>query len=131
MPVQAREFRYAIDLHDGGPLRTEDGAPLDVDPSWTPEHLLLAALVRCSLKSLAYHAVGAGFEVAHASGSARAMFTKRESDDRYAIADCDVELTVRLAPQPGPEELAKLQAKAERDCFIGASLTAHPTYRWT
>src|SRR3954469_20838225 len=48
--VRAKELRYAIDL--SGELRTEDGTALEADPAWTPEHLLLAALVRCSLKSL-------------------------------------------------------------------------------
>jgi hypothetical protein len=38
---------------------------------------------------------------------------------------------VRLTPKPGDDELAELLAKAERDCFIGASLTVKPTYRWT
>ena len=28
------------------------------------------------------------------------------------------------------EELEQLLMKAERDCFIGASLTATPTYHW-
>jgi organic hydroperoxide reductase OsmC/OhrA len=130
MRLRAREFRYAIDLHDGGPLRTEEGTPLETDPDWTPEHLLLAALVRCTLKSLAHHATKDGFTVAHSSGSARALFTKRESDERYAVVECEVELEVRLAPEPGPDQLAELQAKAERDCFIGASLTSPPTYVW-
>ena len=52
MAVKAKEFRYAVDLDEGGSLRAEDGTPLDADPAWSPEHLLLAALVRCSLKSL-------------------------------------------------------------------------------
>ena len=29
------------------------------------------------------------------------------------------------------DALAELLAKAERDCFVGASLTAKPSYRWT
>jgi hypothetical protein len=45
--------------------------------------------------------------------------------------EIEVDLEVRLSPQPGGSELAELLAKAERDCFIGASLTAKPTYRWT
>jgi organic hydroperoxide reductase OsmC/OhrA len=129
--VKAKELRYAIDLAEGGELRVEDGTLLAADPAWSPEHLLLAAVVRCSLKSLAYHARRAGIEVAHATGSARMLITKRDSDDRYAMVECDLELEVRLSPEPGPEQLVELRAKAERDCYIGASLVAKPTYRWT
>jgi organic hydroperoxide reductase OsmC/OhrA len=128
--MKAKELRYAVDLREGGELRVEDGTPLHVDPAWSPEHLLLAALVRCSLKSLAYHARRAGIEVTHATGSARAMITRRESDERYAMVECDVELDVRLAPEPGPEQLTALHAKAERDCFVSASLSVKPTYTW-
>jgi organic hydroperoxide reductase OsmC/OhrA len=128
--VKSKEFRYAIDLQMGGALRSEDGTPLETDPAWSPEHLLLAALVRCTLKSLDHHARRAGIEVGVAKGSARALFAKRESDGRYAIAECEVALDVRLSPQPGPDEVRELRAKAERDCFIGASLTVPPVYRW-
>ena len=31
---------------------------------------------------------------------------------------------------PPPESLDELLAKAERDCFIGASLTVKPSYDW-
>jgi uncharacterized OsmC-like protein len=129
--MKAKEFRYAVDLDEGGLLRAEDGTPLDADPAWSPEHLLLAALVRCSLKSLGYHARRATIEVADAHGFARALFTKREHDERYAAVETEVELAVRLTPKPAGEELAELLAKAERDCFIGASLTIKPAYRWT
>jgi organic hydroperoxide reductase OsmC/OhrA len=125
----AKELRYAIDLRDA--LRTEDGTPLHVDPGWSPEHLLLAALLRCSLKSLDYHARRAGNALDDARGSARALITKRESDGRYATTEIELELAVRLREQPGDDELAALLAKAERDCFIGASLTVKPAYRWS
>jgi organic hydroperoxide reductase OsmC/OhrA len=128
--VRAREFRYAVDLVDGGALRTEDGTQLETGPAWSPEHLLLAALVRCTLKSLRHHATRAHIEVAHARGSARALFAKRPADERYAVAECEVHLDVHLRPQPGVDELAALLAKAERDCFIGASLTVPPRYVW-
>jgi uncharacterized OsmC-like protein len=129
--LKAKEFRYAIDLDEGGTLRAEDGTPFGSDPAWTPEHLLLAAVVRCSLKSLGYHARRTNVEVSDAHGSARALFTKRADDDRYGLVECAVELAVRLVPLPGEDELARLLALAERDCFIGASLAAKPTYRWT
>ena len=127
--VGPKELRYAVDLRDI--LRTEDGTPLTVDPAWSPEHLLLAALVRCSLKSLDYHARRVGNGVDDAHGNARALITKRESDGRYATTEIDVELEVRLHMQPGEDELAALLQKAERDCFIGASLTVKPLYNWS
>ena len=131
MAVKAWEFRFAIDLEEGGSVRTEDGTRLDADPAWSAEHLLLAALVRCSLQSLRHHARRAKIEVSDAKGSARALFTKRESDERYAATEVEVTLAVRLSPKPGEDELAELLARAERGCFIGASLTAKPTYNWT
>jgi organic hydroperoxide reductase OsmC/OhrA len=128
-PIKPKELRYAIDLRDD--LRTEDGTPLHADAAWSPEHLLLAALVRCSLKSLEYHARRARNEVESAHGSARALITKRESDGRYATSEIDVELEVRFRQRPGEDELAALLGKAERDCFVGASLATKPTYRWS
>jgi organic hydroperoxide reductase OsmC/OhrA len=131
MATKAKELRYAVDLAASGTLRTEDGAPLEPDAAWTPEHLLLAALVRCSLESLRFHSRRAGIEVRVASAAARALVTRRESDGRYAVVEAEVEPSVELAPQPGPDELRELLAKAERDCFVGASLQAKPSYRWT
>jgi organic hydroperoxide reductase OsmC/OhrA len=128
--VKPKEFRYAVDLSEGDVVRTEDGTPLGGGPEWTPEHLLLAALLRCSLTSLRYHAKRAGIAVTTATGSAEALFTRRERDGRFAIAEAELSLDVRLEPQPGEAELAELLEKAERDCFVGASLTVKPVYRW-
>lgn len=131
MPGPARELRFAIDLLPSGELRDETGARLEVPPEWTPEHLLLAALGRCSLASLRYHAQRAELVVGHASGETRALVTRRESDDRYAVVEAAVEIAIELDPEPGADELAELLAKAERDCFVSASLTVKPRYRWT
>lgn len=120
---------YTVDLMPDGSLRTEDGAVLDPAPGWTPEHLLLAGLIRCSLESLRFHAKRAGIEVGSASGSANARVEKRASDGRYAVVDAEVAFDVRLVPLP--DDPSELLAKAERDCFVGASLTAKPRYRWT
>ena len=129
MAIKARELRFAVDLGAGGEFLDEDAVRLDVPPEWTPEHLLLAALVRCSLASFTYHAERAGLAVGEKTGSARGMVTKRESDERYAFVEADVELTVAVEPEP--DDLAALLAKAERDCFVSASLTVKPRYRWT
>lgn len=130
MAVKAKELRYAVDLA-AGIFRTEDGAPLEPTPEWTPEHLLLAALARCSLESLRFHATRAGLELGATQGSARCLVTRREEDGRYAVVEAELALAVQLTPEPGPDELAELLAKAQRDCFVGASLRATPSYRWT
>jgi len=130
MPVRAKELRYAVDLAADGELRDENGVVLDVPAEWSPEHLLLAGLVRCSLKSLAFHARRTAVEVRSASGSSRTLVTQRETDGRYALVDTEVELAVELAPEPEPDTLSELLALAERDCFVGSSLTAKPSYRW-
>ena len=79
--VKAKELRYAVDLTTAGELREENGVLLDASPEWSPEHLLLAALVRCSLKSLRYHAERTGVDVRSASGSSRTLVTKRKTDE--------------------------------------------------
>ena len=130
VPVRAKELRYAVDLTSGGQLTDENGVVLDLPAEWSPEHLLLAALVRCSLKSLRFHAERKGVAVSPTSGSSRTLVTKRETDDRYALVETEVELVVELEPQPDPDALTELLALAERDCFVGSSLTAKPSYRW-
>lgn len=128
MAVRAKELRYAVDLSPSGELTEEHGVALDAPEEWSPEHLLLAALVRCSLKSLRYHAKRKGADVRSASGSGRTLVTKREGDGRYALVETDVELAVEITPEPAV--LTELLALAERDCFVGSSLTARPGYRW-
>jgi uncharacterized OsmC-like protein len=128
--VRAKELRYAVDLTTAGELTDENGVALDAPAEWSPEHLLLAALVRCSLKSLRYHAERRGIDVRSASGSSRTLVTKRETDERYALVETDLDVVVELAPEPEPDALAELLALAERDCFVGSSLTAKPSYRW-
>ena len=56
--------------------------------------------------------------------------TKREHDGRYAVTELRAELEVAIEPNPGDVRSAELVAKAERDCFVGASLTVKPDYRW-
>ena len=129
--VRGKEFRFAVELADAGELRQEQGVALDVPPGWSPEHLLLAGLVRCSLKSLRYHARRKSVGVRSASGSGRTLVTKQEMDDRYAMLETEVELAVELEPEPETDALAELLALAERDCFVGSSLTAKPHYGWT
>ena len=128
--VKPKEFRYAIGLGADGAVSTESGASLALGAEWTPEHLLLAGLVRCSLDSLRHHLDRAGIQLTSSIGGASAVVTRRESDGRYAVVEASVELSVQLEPAPAPDAIAELLEKAERDCFVGASLVAKPSYRW-
>ena len=119
------EYEAAIDADDN--LSAEDCPKIELPPEWTAEHLLLAALLRCSLRSLSYHAERAGIET-RGGGSARGTITKREADERYAFVEIEVDLDVRI---DSDDDVSTLIAKAERDCFIGASLALTPAYRWT
>jgi organic hydroperoxide reductase OsmC/OhrA len=130
--VRDKVFSHAVAVDRLGVISAEQGEPLALGEEWTPEHLVLAALVRCSIKSLRYHAGRAGLELL-AAGSAASTVRKREEDGRYAMVEVEVEIAVELAHEHEPEApgLDELLAKAERDCFIGASLTSKPAYRWT
>jgi uncharacterized OsmC-like protein len=126
--VKGKEFSYAIELDRAGRVTADGRAPLDLDAAWTPEHLVLAGLVRCTLQSLRFHATNAGVDFV-ASAAASGRVTKREADGRYAFAELDVDLELEAEPLPA-DRLRDLIDKAERDCFIGASLSPPPRYRW-
>jgi uncharacterized OsmC-like protein len=90
---------------------------------------VLAGLLDCSLTSLRYHALRYGVAV-DAEGSASGVVTRRRSDGRYGFVSIDVRFDITLDPKPPDAEIAALLAKAERDCFVGASLTPAPSYTW-
>jgi organic hydroperoxide reductase OsmC/OhrA len=124
---KAREFTIQMDrqaqlaITGVGRLETPDG--------WTPEYLLLATLSRWSVASLTFHAARANLAVA-AEVTAHGTVTRRESDGRHAFTDLRVSVAVEIDPVPSPDDLAALLAKAERDCFVGASLVTAPQYAW-
>ena len=126
--MPAKRLRFAASLARTGELSIEDGSPLAPPEGWTPEHLLLAALARCTVASLVYHAHKRGLDAA-ADASARGLVTKREDDGRYAFVEIDCAVNVDLDPISG-NAAGELLALAERDCFIAASLTVRPRYEW-
>jgi uncharacterized OsmC-like protein len=128
VPVRAKRFEYAIAIDRAGRMHAEGEAPIDPDPVWTADHLLLAALARCTITSLRFHAERAGADMV-ASAEASGVVTKREDDGRYAFVEVDCAVDVELDTAED-EEIARLLALAERDCFVGASLTAKPRYAW-
>lgn len=125
--TRAKVFEYVVEVDRGGRMTVPGGAQIERPEGWSPDHLLLAALVRCSIDSLVHHARRAGHE-ASVSGSAQGTITKRDSDDRYAFVEIQVALDVELSPRA--DDHTELIARAERDCFVGASLTIKPTYTW-
>jgi organic hydroperoxide reductase OsmC/OhrA len=127
--VPAKRFEYGATLDADGRLRADGEDPLEPGAGWTPEHLVLAGLMRCTLKSLDFHAKRASIATRGSAG-AEAVVTKREDDGRYAFVEIECGLDVELEPAPEGERLTELLDLAERDCFVGASLTAPPRYEW-
>ena len=130
MGVRAKRLEFEGGIREDGLLVAGPGSvPVDAGAGWTSEHLVLAALSRCSLASLRYAARREGIQVqgsAHATG----VVTLREHDGVYAMVQSQVTLDVRLDPAPDPRGLPDLLARAERGCFVGKSLAAPPAYRW-
>jgi len=126
--VKAKVLDYAVEVDRGGRMTIPGGAQLETPEGWSPDHLLLAALVRCSIDSLVYHARRAGHEV-QASGFASGIVTKREEDGRYAFVEIECRIDVELTPR-FEREVDELLGKAERDCFVGSSLRIAPRYEW-
>ena len=121
-----RVFEYDVS-YDGEGRATAQDSTIDIPQEWAPEHLVLAGLVDCSVTSLRHHAKREGIEV-EASGHASGTVTRHREHGRFAFVDIEVRLNVTLTP--ASSDLDALLQKAERDCFIGASLAAKPLYVW-
>ena len=132
MTARARIFSYEVSLDREWAAQSALGGVTipNEEEAWTPEHLVLAGLCRCILTSFRYHARRAGHEPA-TQASAHGTVTRRAEDGRFAFAAIRVDLDATFPTPPPPEEVGALIAKGERDCFVGASLTAKPDYHWT
>ena len=131
MATTEKTFEFDVSVETDRTARSSlGGAALPLEPEWWAEHLLLTALVRCTLASLDHHARRAELAVS-ASGSAHGVVSKRDEDGLYALVDVDVRLQVDLAPAPEGGPLRELLARVERGCFVGNSLSAPPRYHWT
>ena len=128
MAVRAKHFDYWITLDESGKL-SADGEAMDIGEAAAAEHLLLAALARCSLSSLSYFARQKGIE-AHGSAFASGTVTRREEDDRYAFVNFDCRMEIELEGKLEDPELRQLLESAEWGCFVGASLNPSPRYKW-
>jgi len=127
MAVAAKTLEYAVELDEGGRLTVPGGGQFVTPEGWSADHLLLAALIHCSIDSFGYHARRAG-HTATGTGSAHGTITKSGDDGRYRFVAIDVRLDVQVIPRAS--DPAPLIMKAERDCFVAASLTVKPEYEW-
>lgn len=130
MASRAKELRFETRLEGTGAYHA-NGVELRVGEGFSAEDLVLAGLIQCSLTSLRHAAGRLGIEVGAATATARATVTRREEDSRYAFVEVAVEVSAALDPTPDEATRTELVERAERGCFIGASLTAKPTYHWT
>jgi hypothetical protein len=128
--VKPKVLTYAVAVDSAGRLSAE-GEPgaVELGDHWTPDHLLLASVVRCAIASLEFHARHKDVGVV-ARGTARGVVTIPDGEQRFRFVEIDVELDVELEPLPEPLALEHLLDRAERDCFVGASLISKPTYHW-
>jgi organic hydroperoxide reductase OsmC/OhrA len=129
VPPTAKRFEYAIALDRTGTLTAEGEGAVDLAEAWTPDHLLLAALATCTIEALRFHARRSDVRV-DAAAEAWGAVTKSGDDGRYRFVEIRCELDVALDPEPGADDLKELIFRAERDCFVGASLTVKPVYQW-
>jgi organic hydroperoxide reductase OsmC/OhrA len=128
--VQPRVFEFEVTVDARRASRSALGGSAIVrEDEWWPEHLVLAALVRCTLASMDYSARRAGLEV-EGEGRARGTVTKRERDGLYAFVEIESRLGIRLDPPPEPSVAKELVTRAERGCFVSNSLDPHPRHHW-
>lgn len=127
MEVKAKVLRFSATLENDGRAAAEEHEPAAIPGDWTAEHLVLVALAKCSLTSLAYFARQSG-STAEGSAVTRGKVTRDESDDAYRFVEMQIELDVRLEPEP--DDVPTLLQRAEWGCFIGQSLKSKPQYTW-
>jgi organic hydroperoxide reductase OsmC/OhrA len=127
--VRPKLRRYAIAVGRDARATQEEGGALSWEGDWTPEHLVLAALARCSVIALEYHARRESLTV-DAAAACNGVVGPR-NDGTWGFLEIDCEIDVTLTPEPPATRFPALAARAERGCFVGQSLTAKPRYRWT
>jgi organic hydroperoxide reductase OsmC/OhrA len=122
------EFDVAV-APEGAASTSASSEVIPALEGWAPDHLLLVALCRCTLGSLAFHMgrAGLGYE---ASAVATGAVT-RDEDGVYRFVETEIRLDVRVQGGLPDDEARSLARRAERGCFVGNSLRLRPTYRWT
>ena len=141
--ANAKSFQYEVSLGwDGRRSSTlstpgrppiQSGPPADFPDGeaerWSPEHLLLAGLASCTMISFLAHAEHKGVEVTGYASEIDGTVMRRVEDGRYAFVHIHQRPCVTVAAGQA-EQARELIGKAERDCFISASVTAEVQNDW-
>jgi organic hydroperoxide reductase OsmC/OhrA len=118
---------FAVSVDRSGRVAAEDGAAVHFGHEWTAEHLVLAALARCSLAALSYHARRDGLWLQASARATGAVARRPDGVWGFTELACQVDATL----DPAPANAGDLLARAERGCFVGTSLDPRPSYDWT
>jgi peroxiredoxin-like protein len=98
--------------------------PMEYDgpgDTWTPEHLLLAAVQSCFLFTLRAVARASKIELIHVDVAASGIVDRSDGVTRFTeIVLCP---TVTLAAGTDRERINRLLEKAEKACLVSASLS--------
>ena len=129
MSVRPKLRHYTIAIDREGEPTQEDGGALTWAGRWTPEHLVLAALARCTIIALDYHARRESYTLG-AEADATGVVGPRD-DGSWGFVEIDCTIDAKLDPPPPPERIQALIARAIRGCFVGQSLNIKPSYTWT
>ena len=122
----AWDGRRASTLTTAGRPPIPSGPPADFPEGeadrWSPEHLLLAGLASCTMISFLAHAEHKGVDVEDYASEIGGTVMRRVEDGRYAFVHIHQRPCVTVAAGQS-EQARELIGKAERDCFISASVT--------
>jgi organic hydroperoxide reductase OsmC/OhrA len=140
---QAKTFEYTVSLSRergrlgqlaAGERTTILTAPPEDFPAgderrWSPEHLFLGALQSCTMLSFLAHAEHNGLPVRDYDSEIEGTVMRRAEDGRYAFVFIRHKPTVTVPP--GQRDAARaIIGKAERDCFVSASINAEIQVDW-
>jgi organic hydroperoxide reductase OsmC/OhrA len=99
------------------------------DADWSPEHLFLASVQSCTMLSFLAHCAHRAIGVRAYRSSAHGEVSRGEDGGRYAFQR--VMMSVMARVEDGRVDDARaLTDRAERDCFISASITAEVDTDW-
>jgi organic hydroperoxide reductase OsmC/OhrA len=129
MPIAAFPHHYAVTLTND--QLTADaraairmGAPPQFNGSedvWSPEHLLVAAVLSCVKTTFDAYARREGIVVHGWRGNATGVLAKARPGPVFTSIDIEVEITTDSGAEA---RAAEVLAAAERDCIISRALSA-------